>query len=244
MPRRRRHEAATHENHERWLLTYADMITLLVAFFIMLYSISNVEKQKLVRFSNGVQASLGVAGGGPSPIGRAPDRVGKRPNILQSDPSAAEKIYASVTRLVKQRNLQSEVSVSMDPDGAIIRLASGGMLFEVGTADLKPRTREILDALYGAIAPEVAANRIRKIRVEGHTDDAPIRTEHFPSNWQLSTARATNVVQYLAERHPILNARLEAAGCADIRPVASNATPEGRAKNRRVEIRVLQNTSF
>lgn len=243
MPRRRRHET-THENHERWLLTYADMITLLVAFFIMLYSISNVEKQKLVRFSSGVQASLGIAGGGKSPIGRAPDRVGNRPNILQREPSPAEKIYASVNKLVKERKLESEVSVSMEPDGAIIRLASGSMLFDVGTADLKPRTREILEALFTAIRPEVEANTIRKIRVEGHTDNTPIRSVRFPSNWQLSTTRATNVVQYLAERHPILNARLEAAGCADIRPVAPNTTPEGRARNRRVEIRVLQSASF
>jgi chemotaxis protein MotB len=234
---------AVHENHERWLLTYADMITLLVAFFIMLYGISRIEQEKLDRFKNGVQTSLGIASGGRSPIGQG-ETAGAHPDVVAGKLSPAQKIHARMEEFVRREKLQSQVRVTLDPDGAIIRLTSGGMLFDAGTAELKPRTREILEALFAAIRPEIADNTIRKIRVEGHTDNVPIQTAHFPSNWQLSTTRATNVVQYLAERHPLLTPRLEAAGCADIRPLAANDSPGGRAKNRRVEIRVLQRTSY
>ena len=232
MARRKQHEAV-HENHERWLLTYADMITLLVAFFIMLYSISNIEQKKLDRLKTGVRSSLGILPGGRSLLdaSETPPR-----------PTPAEKIYRRVERFVQQEGLQSQVSVRTDPDGAVIRLESGGMLFDTGTADLKQPTRDILEAIFRAIAPEVKDRTIRKIRVEGHTDNVPIRTGRFPSNWQLSTARATNVVQYLAERHPLLTPHLEAAGCANMRPVVPNTSPEARAKNRRIEIRVLQRT--
>ena len=114
------------------------------------------------------------------------------------------------------------------------------MLFDPGNTALKPETRAILDGVFAAIQPEITSNLIRKIRVEGHTDNTPIHNTQFSSNWQLSTTRATQVVEFLAERHPLLTPRLEAAGCADMRPVADNATEEGRAQNRRVEIRVLQ----
>lgn len=241
---RRRHLEATHENHERWLLTYADMITLLVAFFIMLYGISRVEQQKLDKFKSGVQASLGILDGGRGAIGAARGMEGTRTKVVNEAETSAEKIYSRMQEFVRRENLGSQVSVTMDPDGAVIRLASGGVLFDTGTADLKPRTKEILEGLFAAIQPELRDNTIRRIRVEGHTDDVPIRTGPFPSNWQLSTTRATNVVQYLAERHPMLTSRLEAAGCADIRPVAPNTTSEGRAKNRRVEVRILQRSAF
>ena len=228
---RRKHQEAAHENHERWLLTYADMITLLVAFFIMLYSASNIEQAKLERLKTGVRSSLGILPGGRELLDET-----ETPSRL----TPAQKIYRRVERFVQQEGLRSQVSVRADPDGAVIRLESGGMLFDTGTADLKQPTREILEAVSRAIAPEVRNRTIRKIRVEGHTDNVPIRTDRFPSNWQLSTARATNVVQYLAERHPQFTPHLEAAGCADMRPVEPNASAEARAKNRRIEIRVLQ----
>lgn len=228
---RRRQLEATHENNDRWLLTYADMITLLVAFFIMLYGMSRIEQQKLDQFKDGVRASLG---------GSKLDPGKSSPSRIVADPSAGEKIYARMSGFVQREKLQHEVSVAMEPDGAIIRLTSGGMLFDNGTADLKPRTRQILEALAAAIGPEVTGGLIQKIRVEGHTDNVPIRSGRFSSNWQLSTTRATSVVEYLAERHPALRSRLEAAGCADIRALAPNTTRDGRARNRRVEIRVLQ----
>ena len=236
-------ESAAHENHERWLLTYADMITLLVAFFIMLYGISRVEQQKLDRFKSGVQASLGVTNGGRSILENGGPIARPVPGIVETPAAAsapAEKIHARMAAWVERHGLQNQVSVQVEPDGAIVRLNSGALLFDPGTADLKPRARQILEALFAAIAPEVAAGTVRKIRVEGHTDVVPIRTDRFPSNWQLSTTRAVSVVQYLAQRHPTLTTRLEAAGCADTRPVAANTTADGRAKNRRVEIRVLQ----
>lgn len=244
---RRRTQEVVHENSDRWLLTYADLITLLSAFFIMMYGISKVEQKKLNQFRTGVEASLGVLQGGRSAIGSHPDG-GPRPRVVPSVVPAkappkltpAEKIHARMARFVERERLQGHVSIAMEPDGAIIRLTSGGVLFDAGTADLKPRARQILEALFVAIRPEIADNTIRKIRVEGHTDNVPIQTTRFPSNWQLSTTRATNVVQYLAERHALLTPCLEAAGCADMQPVASNTTPGGRTRNRRIEIRVLQ----
>jgi chemotaxis protein MotB len=227
------------------------MITLLTALFIMLYGISRVEQQKLDRFKSGVQAGLGIAGGGRSPIGVGGLPEGTRPQVVAPEvrppaaarsapPTPAQKIRARMEAFVQREGLGGQVSVATDPDGAVIRLQSGAMLFDPGTADLKGRTRDILEALFQAIQPEIADGSVRKVRVEGHTDDTPIRNARFPSNWQLSTTRATNVVQYLAQRHPELQTRLEAAGCANMRPVAPNATAEGRARNRRVEIRVLQ----
>lgn len=211
-----------HDNdQERWLLTYADMITLLVALFAMLYSMSRVEQQKMERFKSGARASLGAT------------------KVSARTPPAGRRIFEGVAAVVRARNLQNEVSVLADPDGAVIRLRDGGMLFDPGTADLKERTKTILGELAAAIRTDAARGTIRKIRVEGHTDDTPIRSARFPSNWELSTARATSVLRQIAARHPDLGPRLEAAGCADTLPVAANTSAGGRAANRRVEIRVL-----
>jgi chemotaxis protein MotB len=205
----------------------------------MLYALSPKPPQRaLDEVQAGVRNALGVLHDGRDLLG-GPSKGGSGDPDQNGD-AAAARIQARMADFVRREGLEAEVSVAREPDGAIIRLTGGGALFDTGTADLKPRTRRVLEALAGAIGPEAAAGVIRKIRVEGHTDDVPIRTPRFSSNWQLSTTRATNVVEHLAERHLELTGRLEAAGCAGLRPLASNDTPEGRARNRRVEIRVLQ----
>ena len=270
MARKRRGAAAAHENDERWLLTYADMITLLMALFMVLFSISSVNISKFKTLQESLKAAFSgsVLPGGkallqsgsqstkahspatsevPSIVPLTPN-VPKPGDISRSDLSkmtraaAAAKQEQSSFKHLKQQldaflrghGLAGRVQTQITRRGLVVRVLTDKLLFDSGMADLKPGAAPLL----GEIASLLNVDQSHPIDVEGHTDNVPISTSQFPSNWELSTARATTVVRYLLH-HGVGRGRIAASGYADLHPIVGNATGGGRARNRRVEI-VLQ----
>jgi chemotaxis protein MotB len=159
-------------------------------------------------------------------------------NALPKDETVTlVRIKQDVDALVKSKSLNAKVRTRLDPRGLVISLGEGSC-FDSGSDQLKAEGRELLDAL----VPHLVT-RIGQIRIEGHTDNVPIHNARFPSNWELSTTRATAIARNLVESHGFAPEQLSAAGYAEFRPVATNDTPDGRNRNRRVDIVVL-NTSY
>lgn len=263
MPRRRRRREPHHENLERWLVSYADFITLLFAFFTTMYAISTVDAQKMGRLVLSMQAAFdspaaadGGAGAGPGDPGSlAPaalsglDGVLARAGVLfgaghslaalrasaaqSQQPRGPERIRSELEDLVTDSGVGDRVRVARTGRGVVLSLAEAGF-FDSGQDTVRPEGLPFLRRL-GAYLSSLP----NTVRVEGHTDDRPIRTLRFPSNWELSTARATFVVAHLVNVHGIDPRRLAAAGYGEHHPVDTNATPAGRARNRRVDIVVL-----
>jgi len=251
MARKKKHQE--HANHERWLVSYADFITLLFAFFTTLYAISVVDAQKVAKVANSMQEAFGTAtfsegsrklsldSGGLPPGGKlaivspvnakgAGGRGGQRKIVL---PALKAQLEAAT-----QANHLKDVQILMDGRGLIIRLAEIGF-YDSGVSELKPEALIVVDLLAG-----VLANLENDIRIEGHTDNVPIRTSRYRSNWELSTARATTLVGHLINKHGFDPNRLSASGCGEFRPVADNDTPENRALNRHVDIIVMNDKSM
>jgi len=259
--RRRRHsDGAGHENEERWLLTYADMITLLLALFVVLFAISsvNVSKVKLLQQSLRDAFSGRVMSGGQT-ILQTGNSVSVRtletqPRIVPNTPSLGTPATASAQAALAARREQDElqqlkrqldafaaahgfkaqVDTVVTQRGLVVRLLTDNVLFDSGLADLKAQGLPLL----AEVGTLLGVDKVHPIVVEGHTDDVPISTSQFASNWELSTARASAVVRWLIGRG-LPEQRFSAAGYADLHPLASNATAAGRARNRRVEV-VLQ----
>ena len=244
-----------HENAERWLLTYADMITLLVAFFIMLYSMSVMNQAKFQQLAISVRSGFGESSmnGVPTIFSRG-GGLNATPSIMnsskpgqtssedfiknaksQQDANGLDKAYQTVKEYIQKNRLQGMMQVSRNERGVVVTVMTDKMLFARGQADLRPEEMGLL-ATVAKITQTVPQN---PIRVEGHTDNLPIHTERFPSNWELSTTRATTVLRYF-ESQGVAPSRLEASGCADQRPLAPNDTEDDRARNRRVEIVLLR----
>ena len=202
------------ENLERWLLTYADLITLLLAFFIMMYTLSISDAQRFRSLSK----ELGNIFTGE--IGPAPGE-----GLLD--------IKERVSSYIKEKGLEGWVKAMIEERGLVIRIMTTSF-FEEGKADLTPDMKAVLDE----IAPMIK-DLPNKVQVEGHTDNKPIHNERFRSNWELSVARATEVVRYLIEKHGFPPERIAAIGYGEYRPIAPNDTELNRARNRRVEIVIL-----
>lgn len=238
-----RKKAPSHVSHERWLVSYADFITLLFAFFVVLFASSRGDKQKQVKVADAMKSAfseMGVfdpssktpglshaggasANGTPKPIPTAGDQT---PEQLKK---AIDKMLASQ---VSQGRLQGgSVTTRISPDGLVISLHDAGF-FASGSSEVNPSSLHILSSIVDAMPN-------RRIRIEGHTDNVPIHTEQFATNWELSTARAAVIARFIIGRHTIDADNLSAAGYAEFHPVASNATEEGRTQNRRVDIIVL-----
>jgi len=268
----RKKKPEEHISHERWLVSYADFITLLFAFFTTMYAISTVDAQKMGRMvmsmrasfdnslfsagsnrlslSQGSGDSANLAGGHKAVenlrAGKGAVESGaslqdlKNLNAsfaLRESAATPENILSNLRRsvesLVGPEALGNKVRTRMDERGLVVSLGEGGF-FDSGSDILKPEGRVLLDAIASALV-----KIDNQIRVEGHTDNVPIRNTRFPSNWELSTARATTVVAYLIERYRFAPERLSAGGYSEYRPVETNATVDGRSRNRRVDIVVL-----
>ncbi|MBM6401453.1 OmpA/MotB family protein [Phycicoccus sonneratiae] len=260
--RRRQHEEeheGGHENAERWLLSYADMITLLMALFIVLFAISQVDQQKLLALSSGLQEDFGapaitnhtqglldgtsvdsaiqaiapVAPQVASDIVTEPTNGAKGGSGSKDGDNTARDQLADVrAKLVKAltaKGLQNAVHFEVRDDGLVVDIVSDRVLFDAGEATLRPEGRKVLSA----VAPTLRGLD-NQLTVEGHTDDVPAGGV-YRSNWELSTARATTVLQYLLAQR-VRGSHLSAAGYADQRPLASNDTSAGRARNRRVAV--------
>jgi chemotaxis protein MotB len=253
--RRKRHAAheEEHENHERWLITYADMITLLMAFFIMMYAMSILDIKKFDQFKAGVatqlgkspvivggqgilQGGTGVANAAAPPIGGSPDGGTTVPTDATGDVPQGQLHYLvdEIHQRLQDAHLEGTVQVEIDPARGLVVYVKDRVFFASGQAAISIEGRSVLDQLAA-----VLAHIDNTIVVEGHTDDRPIASSMFPSNWELSTARATQVLRMLVESHGLPAPRFSAAGYADTRPRVPNDTPAHRGTNRRVEIVIV-----
>ncbi len=241
MARKQRHEE--HANHERWLVSYADFITLLFAFFVVMFAVSQVDENKVGRFTESVQAAtrwgLFEKSGAPGVIegrSKAETKTARAPEPRGARKSGAQAIAA--LRAVLEPRLREaidagRIAIVESDHGLIVRLKEAAF-FPSGSAEIREQNGGDLRAL-GRWIGELP----NPVRIEGHTDSRPIRTAVYRSNWDLSAARASSVLQVLVEDSEVSEARLSVAGYADRRPVASNDTELGRRQNRRVDLVVL-----
>lgn len=248
--RRRRRIAADHDNHDRWLISYADFITLLFAFFVVMYAISQVNEGKYRVLSDtlssafrnvpgaSVGAQVAVAPAAPTPIFipfRRPNpgvKVDADQRIKKEKlRNMAREINAALAPLVKEgqvRITEGALGITVDINASV--------LFASGDARLDVSAVQALSAVAAVLAPTDFP-----VIVEGHTDNTPINTAQFPSNWELSGMRASSVVRLFID-NGVDPRRMTATGYADQRPVDDNATPDGRARNRRVAIMIESRT--
>jgi len=250
MARKRREEE--HENHERWLVSYADFITLLFAFFVVMYAISSVNEGKYKVLSNSLSNAFtnttAKPGGQPIAVMQGappiPPRPIARPDKLPDQRKAEEK---KNEQRQKMKNVASEIMDALQPlvaQGKVRLLETSrgvtieindSILFPAGQAKLQPASVSAMLAI-----AEVLAASDFPITIEGHTDNVPISTPQFPSNWELSAMRATTVLR-LFNGGGVGAERLTAIGYGETRPVETNTTVEGRARNRRVSILIDSN---
>ena len=237
--RRRRGEEEAH-NDERWLLTYADMITLLMALFMVLFSISSVNISKFKDLQHSLQDAFS---GRILPGGRSIKQAGGSSRIAQpaetpspaSSQSAAEqedfkRLQKQIDAYAARHGLSTKISTRVDGRGLHVRVLTDKLFFASGAADIQPAGL----AIVGKLAALFAAERKHPVQVEGHTDVQPIHSDRFPTNWELSAARASSVVRTMVD-DGVVAGRLSAVGRAYLDPIADNATDAGRARNRRVE---------
>lgn len=223
-----------------WLATYGDLVTLLMCFFVLLFAFSSIDAQKFEAVMQSFQGSAGIMPGGKS-LSEGPLVFSGMPETqVSGTPQESEQLQElkeQVEKYLEQNNLQANVLVELDARGLLLRFKEN-VLFDSGKADLKPDALKILSFLGNILStPEFAE---RYIRVEGHTDNVPINTVRFPSNWELSTGRASSVIKFYVENTNFRPERFTASGYGEYYPVASNDTPEGRALNRRVDIVILR----
>ncbi len=245
MARRVKHEQ--HENHERWLISYADFITLLFAFFVVMFASSQADKNKASKVSASVKEAL-EQGHMPKAF---MEMMGRRRPPETTDPKKAAEVakdegvsldsamaalaeltpsLQSLTNSLDQEIKDGKVAINMEPRGVVVSLKEAAFF---------PPARDVIETsaypIIGKIA-ESARKLTNRVLLEGHTDSTPIRNERFRSNWDLSASRAIAMLNVLADKFEVPRERMSVSGYADNLPVADNATPEGRKKNRRVDV--------
>jgi len=219
---RRKRKIEEHDNADRWVVSYADFITLLFAFFTTMYAISHVDLGKLARFSGSMKSAFKVV------AAEAPDSAvieGVKPANY-----ADMGLEKTVRREFSKYAPAGAIVVERDGRGVMVSL-NDELLFDNGVAELKQEARPLLASI-AALARQAR----RSLVVEGHSDNMPLRNGRFASNLELSAARAARVYASLVNEEAIDPAAMSASGYGEYRPVATNATPEGRARNRRVDI--------
>ncbi len=247
-------EPEPHVNHERWLVSYADFITLLFAVFVVLYAMGQSDKKKVEEVMQAIQQSFGMASAGAtapkvnviasqtitvipslkpeltiSPMGRTRSGQAK----TRAEEKDFRQIKSAVDAYLIKQGAQSKVTLEITRRGLIVSLKEAGF-FNSGQANIKPEAYEMINTI-----AEVMTQYNNPMRLEGHTDNVPINSAQFPSNWELSTARATNGLKYLLKNFNVDANKISATGYAEFRPIADNATPDGRARNRRVDLVML-----
>ena len=217
-----------------WAVIYAGFIILMLCFFILLCSYSVTDRSKLGQVVQSFSTAVGVFDGGQR-FESGEVALPAAPDIVTVDSDLAG-IYSNVLAMAGELGLEEEIKVSVHEKGIVLQL-SNRILFEAGQADLLPEARNLI-AHVGTIVSNYPSY---SLRIEGHTDNSPIRTSRYPSNWELSTSRAVNVVRYLLEKGLISGDRLQAAGFSEYHPRFPNDTSENRAGNRRVELLFFRN---
>lgn len=257
MPRKRKEEVKP--GAPEWLTTYGDMITLVLTFFILLYSFSSLDIQKFRMLVVSLQGSLGALDGGktfvPGPALEQGDNGQNAGNLDKynaefskrvteymaqkqaeaQEKAKLEKLKKDMEKIMTQYQLKGQTELHVEERGLVVRFVDSAF-FDLGKADLRPEAKNILKQVAAALKPLP-----NNIRIEGHTDNLPIHNSKFPSNWELSVARATEVIRFLAaEGMP--GQRLSAAGYGEFKPLVPNTSPENRQKNRRIDIVILDQT--
>ncbi len=221
-----------------WMATYGDMMTLLLVFFVLLFASSNVDSQKYDAVVQSLSGSLGILDSGTT-ISMEP-LINSYPSDSPTDTPTSNKEFSDIQEelegVLENQNLKGKVKLSLDERGLTVRFLDN-VLFDSGKADLKPESKKIIDD----ISPILKQSK-KDITVEGHTDNIPISTYKYPSNWELSTTRAVNVVKYMIEIGKIDPIRLSPAGYADQHPISDNSTLDGRKNNRRVDVVILRSS--
>lgn len=198
----------------RWVVSYADFVTMLLALFMVMYAVSRVDNQKLTDFQN-----------------RMKQQFSAQPNVTKYQ---AEK-QAHVEKIIKENLAQSKSVKLLKTDKGLIIRVNNKVLFDEGSAEIKPQAQKTLDEITKALT------KIENpVIIEGHTDSTPIGNAKFPSNWELSTARATNIISYIVKNSKVSPKRLCAVGYGEYMPTGDNTTISGRNLNRRVDIIVLE----
>lgn len=252
---RKKHPA--HENHERWLVSYADFITLLFAFFVVMFASSQTDKGKTQQVQESVRRALeenqfisamaGILGGDISHRGKGNAQMkgpGGANQTVADKPREGQFVELVPTMDFLTRELQAEIasgkmSVSMEPRGLVVSFREAAF-FPSGTDEIPPDTYDTV-----AKVGQVIERLPNPVRLEGHTDSVPIRGGvRFRSNWELSTARAIAMMELVATYSSVARERLSVAGYADNAPVDDNSTEEGRRRNRRVDIVILNQTGL
>jgi len=238
MSRKKRRGHEEPENAERWLLTYADLITLLLGLFVILYAMSKLDQAKY----NEVAIALNQAFGGKTiladhsgitPIPAPPPQNSSDNNDEVSSDSDENEISQNINKALEQYIQSAKVSIIENSEGVTIHLLET-LLFETGSDNLKPEAQNVLNKL-----SDLIQNLPNNIRVEGHTDNVPINTIQFPSNWHLSIARSLNTAYYMIQKG-VNPQKISILGYSEYKPIRPNDTPEDRAKNRRVDIVIMK----
>jgi chemotaxis protein MotB len=242
-------------SQERWLVSYADFITLLFAFFVVLYASSQADKKKQTMVSQSIESAFRALGlfpdamrhpGSSSSAGHGTEAPAMPMNIVMGEDVLAparvkedlEHIRQELEQTLSNQVAQHTVSIQMGRDGLVISLREAGF-FNSGSATPKPETLPTLRQIAASLG-----HTPYDLRIEGHTDNIPIHNDEFDSNWELSSARATRVARIFLDLQAMPPERISAAGYAEFHPVASNDTVEGRAENRRVDLVVLPRTKI
>ena len=245
----RKKHAAAHENHERWLVSYADFITLLFAFFVVMFASSQTDKSKAQQVSDSVKDALekgGVSAAVHEILGGTVDERGKG-NAMMKGPGGSEprrraeqQVVAELlpslnylTQALEQEIKDGKIEIHLEPRGLVVSLRQA-TFFPSGEDTLDPATFDSIDKIAATIQ-----SLPNSVRLEGHTDSIPIHTARFRSNWELSAARSIAMLELLSSRYNIPRERMAIAGYADTIPIDSNDTEEGRAHNRRVDVVIL-----
>lgn len=233
-----------------WLTTYSDMVTLLLCFFVLLFSFSTVDAEKWRQLVGSLQGNIGVLEGGYA----LPPSEGDMLEDLDIEPKSQDieeqingkeitdddefiKLYENISKYLEENKIQAELELS-DAHTEILLRFKEYILFDTGKADIKPKALDILDEIASILLE--FDEQIEKIRVEGHTDSRPINTYIYPTNWELSGGRAARVVRYFQEKHGIVGEKLSFAGYGEYHPIDTNTTQEGMARNRRVDITIVR----
>jgi chemotaxis protein MotB len=227
---RKKRRIEDQENHDRWLLTYSDLITLLLAFFIMMYTLSKQDAQKYQEVSAHLRA---IFSGGTGILGNRTAPSSRGTAMLPPEASNGEimkQLEEGIRSVALPAEMERNFNILLDDRGIVVR-ALDQAFFSEGKADLQDKAKRAIDKIIPILKQ---ANR--DVRIEGHTDNVPISTAEFKSNWELSVRRATEVVRYVTEKGSFPPEMISAAGYAEFRPLVSNVSPENRSKNRRIEI--------
>lgn len=248
----RKHKHPEHVNHERWLISYADFITLLFATFVALYALSKSDATKAAAAAESVRIAFGTPSGSILPqepvIQQAvpSDKTKPIPGETSNGPqkpqkqagkSEFEEMKKEVEEYLMTKKMLNKVQVDIQERGLVVSLKEAGV-FKSGQAEVQEEAMAALKE----IAEKISKYR-NPVRIEGHTDNQPIHSRTYPTNWELSSTRATNMARVLMDKYGVPPDKVSATGYGEFRPTGSNDTPAGRARNRRVDIVILSQSA-